>query len=91
MVLLTKRKRWRRLWKERGRYESGKMLSTSCTKAQFVVKRDDARASLEQERLKKKDGEEELVSLEKAYASKKAQYDAVKKELDDAQSVGILS
>jgi hypothetical protein len=57
---------------------------------QFVVKRDDARASLEQERSKKKNGEEELVSLEKAYASKKAQYDAVKKELDDAQSVGTL-
>lgn len=57
---------------------------------QFVVKRDDARASLEQERLKKKDGEEELVSLEKAYTSKKAQYDAVKKELDDAQSVRNL-
>lgn len=65
--------------------------STAMAKVkQFVVKRDDARASLEQERLKKKDGEDELVSLEKAYASKKAQYDAVKKELDDAQSVGIL-
>lgn len=55
----------------------------------FEVKRNETKALLDQHCAKKKDGEEELLLLEKTYASKKSEYDIVKKELDEAQSVRI--
>ena len=52
---------------------------------------DRPEESDELESAKKKEGEEELLSLEKAYSTKKAEYDAVKKELDNAQAVSNLT
>ena len=53
----------------------------------YQVKRNETKALLDQHCAKKKDSEEELLSLERTYASKKSEYDIVKKELDEAQSV----
>ena len=54
---------------------------------QFATRRDDAKLLLEQERAKKKDGEEQLQILDCAYAEKKAEYEAVSKELAAVSSV----
>ena len=54
---------------------------------QFATRRDDAKVLLEQERLKKKEGEEQLQVLDCAYAEKKAQYEAVSKELAAVSAV----
>ena len=70
-------------------YQLEESLALSKVK-HYVVEKEKAQALLELEKAKKQEGEEELLSLEKAYSSKKAEYDSVKKELDDAQAVSNL-
>ena len=49
-----------------------------------IERRDQAKEKLECERAKHKDSQEQKQAMDKVYKSKKAEYDAVRKELDSA-------
>jgi structural maintenance of chromosome 4 len=52
----------------------------------YTTRRDEAKAKLEQEQSKMKEGEVELKALEKAYKVRQAEYDAVMKEFENANT-----
>jgi deoxycytidine triphosphate deaminase len=54
---------------------------------EFAVRRNEAKAQLDQEKSNMKDGEQQLVILEKEYEAKKKDYDTVMKELEGANLV----
>ena len=58
---------------------------------QFTTRKDEAKAQLEHERSKMKDGEKELSALETAYVAKKAEYDAVCEERNGVMSVSLCT